>query len=368
MLNYISLALSLFYAGTLFYLIIGAVRLYRKHSTSRKKPFISIIVPLRNEGKGAQATLDALAVQDYKGEWEVICVNDRSTDKTGAILKQMAKVDNHFKIIEIGQDEPHVTSPKKRALQRGFDNASGEIFITTDGDCVPQPGWLTSMAKNFTAPIGIVQGSKRIARADNLLTKFQEIETLAYVSVEAASFALGKPMLASAPSLAYRRTLYEEAGGFDGMEHLVSGDDDMLVHKMQQSGNYEVRYNVDPEACVRTQPANTWKEMLLQRARWASNGLHYESRWFVLFLICLFSYYVMVVAGPFLVITGLLRWELFVFSLAVKFILDHIFVFRITKKLFGRRALLNLWWAEFLHYPIIVFSVITGHLGLYKWK
>ncbi|MBW8889021.1 MAG: glycosyltransferase [Fibrobacteres bacterium] len=331
-------------------------------------PSVSVVVPMRNEEANAEATLRALAAQDYAGEWEVICVDDRSGDATGTILREFCALDPRFTAAEIPVGSPSVPSPKKRALAAGFAAAKGEILMTTDADCLARPGWLSSMAARFSPGIGIVQGPKRIRGDGSLLSRYQEHEVFGLVSIEAATFALGRPMIASAPSLAYRRALYEGVGGFQGLEDTVSGDDDLLVRKMQKVPGCKVAYNSDPEACVSTSPAPTWKAMLIQRARWASNGAHYDEKGFVALLCCIYAFYWWLALGPVLVLAGLVPAWLFLVPAAVKIAFNAVFLSVTSRRLGHAGILRNLLWCEILHVPIILVAVILGHLGLYRWK
>ncbi len=357
------------YGCLLFFLVLGAQRLYQKQkSRTQDLPSISVIVPLRNEELSAEATLNALKNQNYQGLWEVICVNDRSTDKTAQILDNFCQAEQNFRCIHISNSEPNVPSPKKRALARGFKMATGEILMTTDADCIPPPHWLHSMAINFTTNIAVVQGPKEIIGPNNLITRYQKLEVFGYVSIEAATFAMGQPLIASAPSLAYKRELYEKVGGFDGMEHLVSGDDDMLVDKMRSQENAKVRYNLDSTATVKTPGVENWKSLIVQRARWASNGAQYENKWFVLLLVSVFIFYCYLCLSPFLYFFSLISWQGFILPWAFKYASSYFFLSQTAIKFRKKRLLLDLWWVEPLHVPITVLAATMGQLGWYRWK
>jgi cellulose synthase/poly-beta-1,6-N-acetylglucosamine synthase-like glycosyltransferase len=331
-------------------------------------PSVSVIVPLRNEEIHAPSTLLALSEQDYAGEWEIICVNDRSSDGTESILREFCARDSRFSLVNIPVDAPKIPSPKKRALAAGFAAAKGEILMTTDADCMARPGWLRSMATRFEPGIGIVQGPKRIRGDGSVLSRYQEHEVFGLVSIEAATFALGRPMIASAPSLAYRKSLYESVGGFQGLEDTVSGDDDMLVRKMQKVPGWKVAYNPSLDACVTTSPADTWAGMLTQRARWASNGAHYEEKGFVALLSCIYAFYWWLAVGPILAAVGAVPWSLYLATAAAKIVCNGVFL-AITSRRLGHRGILrDLLWCEILHVPIVLAAVILGHLGLYRWK
>jgi cellulose synthase/poly-beta-1,6-N-acetylglucosamine synthase-like glycosyltransferase len=194
------------------------------------------------------------------------------------------------------------------------------------------------------------------------------VEVFGLVSIEAASFAREKPLLASAPSLAYRRSLYEAVGGFSGIEDSVSGDDDLLVRKMMRHAGFRVRYVTHPEACVETGAATTWWGLLQQRARWSSNGARYEEKSFVSVLAGLYLFYAWLFLSPALAGAGLIPWHTALLLWALKIGLNGIFLSR-TAPVLGFRGLgRDLIWCEVLHVPIVLLAVILGQLGLYRWK
>ena len=376
----IAIFLTAVFAGLMILFIRGALLVGNPRTTStterelskvgrsRELPSVSVIVPLRNEEVYAPATLEALMLQDYPGDWEVICVDDRSEDGTAEILRGFCARNSRFKLIQIPVGSPPVPSPKKRALAVGFEAAQGAILLTTDADCMAPRGWIQSMANCFSSEIGIVQGPKKIRGNGTMISRYQEHEVFGLVSIEAATFALGRPMIASAPSLAYRKELYTSVGGFQGLEDSVSGDDDLLVRKMQKDPKWKVTYNPAPDACVTTSPVTNWKELITQRARWASNGAHYDEKGFVALLVCIYAFYWWLVLSPFFAILGWIPWAGFWVPVAVKLLLSGIFL-SITSKRLGHRGLLrDLIWCEILHVPIVLVAVILGHLGLYRWK
>jgi cellulose synthase/poly-beta-1,6-N-acetylglucosamine synthase-like glycosyltransferase len=254
-------------------------------------------------------------------------------------------------------------------LSEGFTRAKGEILMTTDADCLPPPGWIETLATSFEDDVGIVQGSKRISsNVRTRLARYQEVEVFGLVSIEAASFALGKPVLASAPSLAYRRSLYEAVGGFSGIEDTVSGDDDLLVRKMMRHGGFRVRFVPDPSARVETSPVSTWDELLQQRARWASNGVRYEEKGFVALLSGLYVFYAFLFFGPTMAILGWVPWSQVIVLWLMKIGLNWAFL-SLTAPVLGLRDLnRDHWWCELLHVPIVLASVPMGWMGQYRWK
>lgn len=359
--------LAFLYAGLFGYLSVGVLKA-RRHKSVLPKPPVSIIIPLHNEEEWALRTLQAVAAQNYEGEWEVICVNDRSTDSTAHILEQFAAQYPRFRVLHVPMDSPPLPSPKKRALETGFAQAKFDILLLLDADCTPPIGWLRSMAGRFTPQVGIVQGAKRNSGPNTPLFGYQKLDTLGFTLIEAAGFSMHSPMLASAASLAYRKELFYKVGGFSDLMQYMSGDDDMLVHKMIREP-IDYCYNLDPEAIIQTEPVYTWKGLLNQRARWASNGTSYSNPCYVLFLALIYCFYVWLVLGPIFALIGLVEWSLWWQPLLLKFAIDAIFlsIGALRLRLFPLIAWLPI--VEIIQIPLITIAVPMGSfIKKLKWK
>ena len=364
------LLVLLILAGTAVYLAFLAVlsfglfRLRRPPCGAR--PSVSVVVPMHNEEECVQATLDALSAQNYPGVWEVVCVDDRSTDRTAAIVLAHAACDPRFRLVQVDPREPAVPSPKKRALARGMDAATGEVLATTDADCLPPSHWIATLAGCFVDGVDLVQGPKHIVGARTAVHRYQRLEMLAFVAAEAAGFALGKPFLASAPSLAYRADLYRQVDGFHGLEGLVSGDDDMLVHRMVGAGAKPL-YALDPTASVGTHPAHSWREVLNQRARWASNGSRYENPLYVGLLLAMFLWWCWLLVGWIPWAAGLVPGWSWWGVWAAKIPFDLVFVGLAAWRFRRWNALTDYVWCLPLQVAIFVRSAVAGHLGWFRW-
>lgn len=326
-----------------------------------------MIVPLRNEEEHAKKTLEALNAQNYDGEWEVICVDDRSTDRTPEVLAAFAASHPKFSVVHVPKDAPFLESPKKRALETGFKQARYDILMTMDADCVPPKGWIASMAGRFVGNIAIVQGPKKNSGSPSIVHYFQKLETLGYTSIEAAGFSMGMPMVASAAALAYKKDLFFKVGGFGDLVHLSSGDDDMLVHKMIKEPDVEFCYNLDPEAVVETSPVDTFKALLNQRARWSSNGTSYTNHFYTLFLSLIYTFYVWLFISPWLALLGFpLNW--FLVPFAIKIAADVLFLSIGAIRMKETKLLWVLPMTELMQIPIIAIAVPLGIFKIFKWK
>ncbi len=100
-------------------------------------PKVSVVVPARDEAKRIGAALRSLANQDYPA-FEVIAVDDRSSDETGAIMDRVGEEDPRIRILHV-RDLPEGWLGKSHAMQLGAQRATGDLLLFTDGDVVFAP-------------------------------------------------------------------------------------------------------------------------------------------------------------------------------------------------------------------------------------
>jgi chlorobactene glucosyltransferase len=95
-------------------------------------PMVSIILPSRNEEKYIEKCLNSLLEQDYSN-YEIIAINDSSSDKTGEVIKRYSSI--HHKIIYIdSKPKPEGWTGKNWACYQGYLQSKGELFLFTDAD------------------------------------------------------------------------------------------------------------------------------------------------------------------------------------------------------------------------------------------
>ncbi|MDR0518301.1 MAG: glycosyltransferase [Fibromonadaceae bacterium] len=362
--------ISIAYLGLMLYLWTG-ICLNRNsqglQNLQVKLPFVSIVIPMRNEEAFIGSTLNALNTQKYAGQWEAIIVNDRSTDKSPEIVRTFCEGRPNFSMIDVPQNSPQIASPKKRALNAGFLAAKGEFLLLADADCMPPENWLNSMAAYFANGASVVQGSKANTGGKTFLHAYQRLETLGFTLIEAAGYNRNKPLVASAASLGYSRDLFFKCGGFEGLYDLASGDDDMLIHRMANVEGTKFAYNWDTSAIMPTAPVDSWKALLQQRARWGSNGTKYESKAYSVFLFCIYAFFVWLFISPWLVFAGMpICYVLIPFL--IKIISDFLLLFTGAIRLKSLKLLWCFPLVELIQVPIFTVAVPMGILGLYKWK
>lgn len=364
-----------------FFLWLGLKRLHARRPSNEPnatlKPSISILVCARNEEKNLPQCLDALLAQDYEGDWEIWVANDRSTDSTSAILKSYSsQYPSRVHFIEIAQLPEVGLSPKKFAIQCLVEKSQADLLLLTDADCTMGPKWASSMANSFGSHKEWVSGysffpSQGIHKS--LLNGLQALDFQSHRTVDAAGVALGFPITACGQNLAYRRSLFMELGGFTGVDKILSGDDDLLMHKLARHRPHAIHYNTDPDSFVCSQGATTWKGAWEQRKRWASKTVHYPPATF-LFLLLVFLWFVLLFVGPWIGLTYYLHSHdltllgFIILAFLWKMAWDY-FVMRAGASLFHSKHTLK-WFLpmSFLQIPMIVGAVFWGIAGRFRWK
>jgi chlorobactene glucosyltransferase len=125
------------------YLTVNMIYLVRLDPTSQmldEPPMVSVCVPARDEERGIRACLESLLKQDYP-EFEVIVVNDHSTDHTGELIRELAGKDSRLISLD-GEELPKGWLGKPFALHQAFQKAKGELLLFTDADPVFEPNAL----------------------------------------------------------------------------------------------------------------------------------------------------------------------------------------------------------------------------------
>ncbi|MBI2952131.1 glycosyltransferase [bacterium] len=265
------LATALYVCVALLFLI-GLFRPRRGKSAAQ--PFVSVIVAARNEEAFIGDCLAGLVRQTYPPDrHEVLVVDDDSEDRTREIVKGFCERHPHVRLLTPGPEDEGLRA-KKRPMSAGIRASRGEILLTTDADCRVQPTWVAATVACFEPDVGAVIGFSQIDRSKSVTPaqRLQALDFLALMSAAAGACGLGVPLAASGQNLAYRRSLFEAAGGFREIGHRPSGDDVLLLQLLRRAGKGRIVFNADPGAFNATDRVETLPGLIRQRRRWASNA------------------------------------------------------------------------------------------------
>jgi cellulose synthase/poly-beta-1,6-N-acetylglucosamine synthase-like glycosyltransferase len=358
---------------------------------------ISVLIPARNEEENIAACLGSLFQQSYPRElYQVIVIDDHSTDHTWKILESIQFPGMSFSSLRSGPSDPEppaghgvAAGPrayKKLAIETGVLAATGELIVTTDADCLFHPDWLKTIARFYeetgakfiAAPVkiggdagqggnpGPGEGGK--TRANSFLSVFQTLDFISLQGITGASVYKKFHSMCNGANLAYEKEAFLEVEGFRDIDNIPSGDDMLLMHKIFVKYPGRVFFLKNRQAMVCTRPETSWKGFFNQRIRWASKADSYDDRRIFRVLLCVYLLNLLLLG---LVLASFWNtWYLWLLLLLmlVKTAVEYPFV-RSVASFFGQQRLMVYFPAmEPFHVLYTVSIGWLGKFGSYRWK
>lgn len=252
--------------------ILGSLVFYfaneRKGSLPLEKtPFVSILMPAHNESRILYPVVKEMVNLNYP-EYEVILINDGSSDDTSEVLKDLAIKYDRVRVIDLKEN-----CGKANALYLGLIAAKGEILVGVDADSYLDKNALRYLVSHFVnrhngERVGAVTGNPRVRNRGTLLGKLQLCEYASIISlIKRTQRVLGKVMTVSGVCVAYRKRALMECGFWD--RDMMT--EDIAVTWKLEKNFWDVRY--EPRALCWMLVPETIKGLWRQRRRWSEGGL-----------------------------------------------------------------------------------------------
>ncbi len=268
--------------GYLFFFFIRFFFIRSVFSAQSPAPLrpVSVIICARNEASRLQHNLPEILAQRYTNEsgkphFEVVVVDDASSDDTAAVLQRLAAVYPHLRVVRIAADAVRDLPGKKFALRTGMQQAAHEWLLMTDADCRPSgPGWITRMTAPLRSGKGIVAGYAPYAYRSGLLNAFIRWETTHTLLQYAGYARAGLPYMAVGRNLACTKEILRSAVETPLWGVIPSGDDDLLMRIAADKHNTAIV--CDPETFMVSPAKESWTAWLRQKQRHMSTGKYYK--------------------------------------------------------------------------------------------
>jgi biofilm PGA synthesis N-glycosyltransferase PgaC len=228
-----------------------------------KCPPVSILVPCFNEADNIEETVQYLAQLNYP-DYEIICINDGSSDATGAKLDQLGGIYPRLRVVHL-----EANSGKARALNTGALLANHEILICIDSDAILDRDAVRWLVRHFedSPRLGAVTGNPRIRNRSTLLGKIQVGEFSSIIGlIKRAQRIYGRIFTVSGVVTAFRRVALQRIGFW----HSDTVTDDIDVSWRLQLNHWDIRY--EPNALCWILMPETYRGLWHQRLRWARGG------------------------------------------------------------------------------------------------
>jgi len=234
-------------------------------------PF-SVIISARNEARNVIKYLPSILEQDYP-TFEVIIIDDNSTDDTSKILNHFKGRYAHLHIIKI---EHKKSAGKKEGLQQGINQAKYEWLVFTDADCYPKSDqWLGKMASKCDEKTEIILGYSPYRKENGLLNDFIRYETFMTAVIYGTFTLSGMPYMGVGRNMAYKKSTFLTTVNKEKFEKTASGDDDLAVNAMANSHNTVLQF--EEKARVISLPKTTFSDFIKQKTRHLSPSTHYKA-------------------------------------------------------------------------------------------
>jgi len=350
-------------------------------SLAQPETAVTIIIPARNEEDNIGHCLQAILNQQYPRHLlQIIVADDFSTDSTAEIVHNFAG--QHVQLLRLAD---HVTdrlnSYKKKAIELAVEQATGTLIVTTDADCTMPPLWLATLVTVYQQQRPAFIAAPVVINCSNRpIEIFQALDFMTLQGITGASVYKRVHTMCNGANMAYERSVFYEVGGFAQIDHIASGDDMLLMHKIYERYPQRVLFVKSKEAIVQTAPVSTLSAFLNQRIRWASKADKYDDKRIFWVLVLVYLLNVMMLVLPIValccpvqyplpntqyLLSGFQSWLLL---LLFKTCIELYFLYPVAR-FFNKTALL--WYFPLAQPFHIVYTVVAGWLGKfgsYQWK
>ncbi|MEZ5047896.1 MAG: glycosyltransferase [Chitinophagaceae bacterium] len=369
-LIYISILLQLVYTTLILYYKRGwqLLKIFRFDKEYSPKTKVSIIIPARNEENEIGKLLNDIISQYYPSElMEVIVVNDHSEDKTEQIVKSFKGVNCITLKNEISNQ--FIQAYKKKAIEIGISKSTGTLIITTDADCSMEPYWLLSIVSFYERfKPKLIAAPVAYSNTSSWFEQFQSLDFLTMQGITGAMSYWRSGTMCNGANLAYEKEAFDAVNGFKHIDHIASGDDMLLMNKIETQFPNQTHYLKCKASIVRTKPTDTLSAFFNQRIRWASKAAYFKDKRILSVLVFIFLYNLLFLL-LFLFSFINPKYVVFLFTiLAIKTIVEGFFISPLLSFFNDKKSLFILFFLQFLHIPYILISGFLGRFGKYTWK
>jgi len=245
-----------------------------KISFLTEQPPVSVIICAKDEADNLRQFLPFILQQEYP-DFEVIVINDGSTDETQTLLNNLSVEYQNLRTTFVPVGARNL-STKKLGLTLGIKAAKNELLLFTDADCMPEDNmWIARMARNFTPETDFILGYGAYLNKKGFLNRLITYDTL-FIALQYMGMAIArKPYMGVGRNLAYRKNTFFINKGFASNLNLISGDDDLFVNKASNKRNTKVE--IAPDSITWSEPNKTFSGWFYQKERHLSVSSYYKA-------------------------------------------------------------------------------------------
>lgn len=322
---------SLIIIQLIYYIIVyGKVAFYKGNRKENEDTLsVSVVLCVKDQAYYLEKHLPIILEQEYPN-FEVVVVNDASTDETEYILKLLQEIYPNLNVVHLYENINKYLG-KKYPLSLGIKSARNEIILLTDADTIPSGyNWINEMVKGFFDKKQIVLGFSRREIKKGFLNSLIHYDCQVSAMNYLGLALIGQPYMGIGKNLAYTRKMFFKEGGFISQYNISVGDDDLFINKVASKQNTSVV--ITKKSINLSSPKETLSEWILQKKKQYISRKHFKTKdklsTLTLPLTTLFIYTLALVSLMFS-----FPWEYVVLGLIIKYTMQIIYYYRCTKTL-----------------------------------
>ncbi len=270
-LNIVLILILLFFIVNIYFVII----LNNNSSVSlpiQKHLDFSVIIAAQNEEKNISSLINSLQELDYPPkDFEVIIVDDNSSDKTYEISEKLIQNSSNF-CLYTAEDKDFPA--KKGVLSFGIKKAKYPFILVTDADCQPEKDWLKSYSEKFKEGFDFVFGNAPFIQNNTFVNKISCFENLRSSILTFTAAKIRFPYSASARNFGFKKSSFEKIKGYENTTETLSGDDDLLLREAVKN-KMKIRTVFNKGSFVYSSAKCNFKEYFSQKARHTKTSFYY---------------------------------------------------------------------------------------------
>lgn len=236
----------------------------------------TILIAYRNANENLNRLLSHLYQDPLIDSIRHIILVDDFSEKEYSFLSHNHNT-TYLQLCDYKPDLTASTHNKKQAIELGISHADTEYILCLDADVIPSGVWL-SQTIDFIEKYQpqFLAGIHRYTVGNTLWSEFLSLEQDILIAISIASLRMQSPTMCNGANMAFRKSAFEEVGGYKDLYTIQGGDDMLLYHRIYAAYSSQVYYHTAIDAAVYSESATSWRGLIHQRRRWLSKTMYYE--------------------------------------------------------------------------------------------
>lgn len=365
LLLYIIIAIILAYVFSFVLVTIGFYKQIHQDKlliTKSEVSKISVVIAVRNEELTIGNCVESIFNQENNHDYfEIIIVDDHSTDNTIEILRRLAEKYKNVSFYQLSN-----TCSKKEAIKFGVSLANNKIIAATDSDCILPLNWLNSILNKFNTRNDFLFGPVVLEDKPTFLNKFQQLDFFAMQSLTFGASFFKQPILCNAANMSFKKDEYINCN--ENMENKTPSGDDVFLLQQFKKNKLLISALLNKKFIVETKAEENFKNFISQRVRWASKSKFYAANLLLFFSYLVFFTNVSMLFIYYRIIFVEQNRGVYIILLLSKWVIDFILLFLVTS-FFDKRKLMRYFVPTQFLYPFYIIGVgFISQFIKFTWK